>query len=370
MKYPVAMVATLFVILVAGCSKKKEAPPLRTSPVEKQDIRDVLTLSGVLEAVDEVGVKSEVSGQILHLRVQEGDSVKKGDTLLIIDPQQLRNRQVSNKLSLQRSRILYQQGLRNFALAESLKAVHGISDQKIKDSEWAVQLAKLQVQQDSLSLAETEIQLSKTTVLAPISGFLISLDVKEGEVIVAGTASIGGGTTLGTIADLSTRRVTVKISELDYPNIYVGQPAFVSIAAKPGVRFPGKVDYVGRMAKLDASTSVRQFEVRVTLDTLDENANKILPPGATVTVEFTLVDVKDALSIPYEALRTMPGKSGAFVMVMDAEGNPERRKVETGANNFNRVEIKSGLKEGERVITDDSMSKGKGSMSGGRHGHP
>jgi RND family efflux transporter MFP subunit len=225
----------------------------------------------------------------------------------------------------------------------------------------------LQVQQDSLALAEIEIQLGKTAVIAPISGYLIGMDVKEGEVIVAGTASVGGGTTLGTIADLSTRRVTVKISELDYPNVFKGQLAFVSTAAKPGARFPGKVEYVSRMAKLEASSSVRQFEVRVTLDTLDGDASKVLPPGATVTVEFTLVDVKNVLSIPYEALRTQSGEEGAFVMVLKGK-QPERKPVVIGANNFNRVEIKSGLQEGDVVITETAEPRAKGPRGPGGKG--
>jgi RND family efflux transporter MFP subunit len=355
----------MVILAILGCSKKNVEKTWQTSPVNRQNIRDVLTLSGVLEAIEEVDVKSEVSGQILRLLVQEGDSLTKGDTLLVIDPEQLRNRRVSNRLSLQRSRILYMQAARNFTLAESLKAVHGISDQKIKDSQWAAELAKLQVQQDSLSLAEIEIQLGKTAVVAPISGFLIGMDVKEGEVIVAGTASVGGGTTLGTISDLSTRQVTVKISELDYPNIYKGQNAFVSTAAKPGTRFPGQVSYVSRMAKLEASSSVRQFEVRVTLDTLDSDANKVLPPGATVSVEFTLVDVANVLTIPYEAMRTQPGEDGAFVMVLEGK-KPVRKSITIGANNFNRIEIKSGLNESELVITEEAEARGKGPRGAGK----
>lgn len=357
----------LVLLAAMGCSKdetEKEKGAVRTAKVERGDIRDVLTLSGVLEAAEEVIVKSEVSGQIRRIRVQEGDSVTRGDTLIEIDPEQLRNRQVSNQLSLSRSRILHAQAKRNLALAESLKTVDGISAQKIQDQRWQAELTRLQVLQDSLALREIEIQLRKTAVLAPITGYLISFEVKTGEVIQSGTGSFGGGTALGTVADLSTRRVTVNVSELDYPNLRVGQDAYISTEAKPGARFHGKVEYVGRMAKLLADRNVRQFEVRVALDPLDAEGGRVLPPGATVTVEFTLMDVKGVLTLPYESVRTGTGEDGAYVLVPRGEpgsgARPEKRKVVLGANNFNRVEVISGLQEGETVISDENLPRGKG----------
>jgi len=353
--WPVSALA----LFLLACGSKQEGPKPRQAVASRQDIRDVLTLSGTLEAAEEVGLKSEVSGQILKLRVEEGDSVRRGDTLVVIDPEQLRNRQLGNKITLTRSRILAEQAQRNLAMAESLLSVRGVSEQKLQDLRWQYQLNRLQVQQDSLSLRETEIQLRKTAVTAPITGFIIALDAKEGEVIVAGTASYGGGTTLGTIADLSQRKVTVKVSELDYPHLFVGQAAYVSTEAKPGMRFPGQVEYVGRMAKENTDRNVRQFDIRVVLDTLDAEANKILPPGATVTVEFTLIDAKDVLAIPYEAVqsgKTGKGKGdgGSFVWLKVPGGKSERRPVGLGLNNFSLIEITSGLKAGDTVMLEDS----------------
>jgi multidrug efflux pump subunit AcrA (membrane-fusion protein) len=132
----------------------------------------------------------------------------------------------------------------------------------------------------------------------------------------------------------------------------LGQKATVTTEAKPGARFPGKVDYIGRMAKENKDRNVRQFDVRVTLDTLDAEAQKVLPPGATVTVEFLLIDAKRVLSLPYECVHTGAGE-GAFVYVPAGKDGKEKRSVNLGANNFNRIEIASGLKEGETVLMDD-----------------
>jgi membrane fusion protein, macrolide-specific efflux system len=362
-------------VVMLGCAKKVAVAGPRTVKVERQDIRDMLTLSGVLEASEEVNLKSEVSGQIQSLRVEEGDAVHKGDTLVVIDPEQLRNRRVRDQLSLTRSRIMHAQARRNLSLAESLLVVEGVSAQKVQDLVWQSQLTQIQVQQDSMALRETQTQLGKTAVLSPLTGYLIGLEVKAGEVIVAGTASFGGGTSLGTVADLSKRRVTVKVSELDYPNLFLGQMAYVTTEAKPGLRFPGKVEYVGRMAKENADRNVRQFDVRVALDTLDEDAQKTLPPGATVTVEFTLIDVRDVLSLPFESIHMKGDKGGPYVLVTGPSGKPENRSVTLGANNFNRIQIVSGLQEGDSVLMDDgstgenprakSDKKGTPSKSGG-----
>lgn len=359
-----AWAPALLGLALAACRPESGPPQRRTAIVARQDITDVLALSGVLEAVEEVSLKSEVSGQIKRLRAQEGDFVRKGDTLIEIDPEQLRNRRVRDQLSLARSRIMNAQARRNAALAESLRAVEGISPQRIQDQIWQAQLADIQVRQDSLALRETEIQLSKTAVVAPLTGYLIGLEVKSGEVIVAGTASFGGGTSLGTVADLSKRRVTVKVSELDYPHLSLGQKANVTSEAKPGARFPGKVDYIGRMAKENKDRNVRQFDVRVALDTLDAEAQKALPPGATVTVEFALIDVKGVLSLPYECVHTGAGEGtsaseGAFVYLPNGKEGKQKRSVSLGANNFNRIEIASGLKEGDTVLVDEDASGAK-----------
>jgi RND family efflux transporter MFP subunit len=349
------LASALLGLSLAACGSKSAPPLRRTAVAEKQDISDALTLSGVLEAVEEVSLKSEVSGQIKRLRVEEGDFVRQGDTLIEIDPEQLRNRRVRDQLSLARSRILNAQAHRNAALAESLRTVEGISPQKIQDQLWQAQLTAIQVRQDSLALRETEIQLSKTAVLAPLTGYLIGLEVKSGEVIVAGTASFGGGTSLGTVADLSKRRVTVKVSELDYPHLSLAQKAMVTTEAKPGARFPGQVEYIGRMAKENKERNVRQFDVRVALDTLDAEAQRFLPPGATVTVEFTLVDAKQVLSLPYESVHTGAGE-GPYVYLPAGKDGREKRSVTLGANNFNRIEIASGLKAGETVLMDDDTA--------------
>jgi multidrug efflux pump subunit AcrA (membrane-fusion protein) len=149
--------------------------------------------------------------------------------------------------------------------------------------------------------------------------------------------------------------VTVKVSELDYPHLSLGQKANITTEAKPGARFPGKVDYIGRMAKENKDRNVRQFDIRVTLDTLDAEAQKVLPPGATVTVEFTLIDVKGVLSLPYECVHTGTGE-GAFVYLPRGKDGKEKRAVTLGANNFNRIEITSGLKEGEAVLMEDETA--------------
>ncbi len=362
---PAAGVASVAILVLLGCGDKAadadKAPP-RKAVVEKGDIRDYLSVPGVLEARNQVVLKSEVSGQIAAVRIKEGDEVAAGDTLLLIDAVQVRNRMNQLSLNLDRSRIQVAQAERGVADGKELVKIGGMAPQKLQDLEWALELEKIRLKENRLALIETEIQLSKTAVTAPFPGTIIELPVKEGEVIVAGTASVGGGTSLGRLANLRDLTVTVGVSELDYPQMREGQQALVSTESRPDEKLPGRVEFISKIAKEVSGRSVRSFDVRIAMDSITTS----LAPGINVLVEFLVLDVKDVPTLPYDLVysENKGGKFQRFVWKTSG-GEPQRVDVRTGRTNFDRIEVRSGLEVGDTVVERKDQASG-----GGREGGP
>ena len=162
-----------------------------------------------------------------------------------------------------------------------------------------------------------------------------------------------------TIADMSVITAEVLVAETDIVNVKLGQTAEVTIDALPDQRFTGKVTEIGntailRTSGLAASQSAavtqeaRDFEVTVAL----ENPPETLRPGMSCTARITTAIRDNALTIPIQALtvREVDGKDADGVFVIDA-GVAGYRSVETGISGGGSIEVKSGLNEGERIVT-------------------
>ncbi len=402
-----------------ACGKSTEGLPgesERRVVVERGSLSDQLVLTGVVDAKRQVQIKSEVSGPIRKILVEEGDSVSAGQDLVWIDTEQLEKKELRDRLALDRSRILWKQAERDRQSGESLLAVDGISRQEYQDLAWKVDLARIQVQEDSLAWSETRLQLRRSVVKAPTDGVLVSWDCKEGEVIVSGTASVGGGTTLGILADLTDLEVSVQVSELDYPHLAVGKSARVESEAFPGKTFAGRVTYLSRMAKEQEEKGLRRFEVRVAVtlagaqeastrpggrrkqesgsdgekaqagpevsekprgaagekgvgkpdgEKSGERNSVSLAPGMQVTVSFPLFSLDGVLTLPYDAVQTSE-RGGSAVWIPGKAGAPaERKRVRTGATNFARIEIVEGLAEGDTVVVRARGGAPRGGAGGG-----
>ncbi|HYX53631.1 MAG TPA: efflux RND transporter periplasmic adaptor subunit, partial [Candidatus Limnocylindrales bacterium] len=215
---------------------------------------------------------------------------------------------------------------------------------------------------------------------APFDGVVTSLPVHEGETVVMGIQN-APGSTLMTVADMGVITAEVRVDETDIINVKIGQSADVTIDAMPGQTFKGKVTEIGDNAivrSTGVSTSqsttstqeAKDFKVVVTLDNPPAN----LRPGLSATAKITTGSEHDALTIPIQAL-TVRDKSdleakdskkkaaaqpvaakkenqelqGVFVVTPAKKA--EFRQVETGLTGASEIQIKSGLKENDEIIT-------------------
>ncbi len=261
-----------------------------------------------------------------------------------------------------------------------------VSQAKGQREQYAAQLAAAQkgIAQAKAVLVRFDDILRKHNSYAPIDGVVTNLPVRLGESVVPGIQS-SAGSTIMTIADMSLITAEVKVDETDIVNIALNQVADITIDAIPNKTFKGHVTEIGNTAILRStgvaasqsavsSQEAKDFKVVIAMD----NPPDEVRPGLSCTAKITTATRQNALTIPIQALTVRqqgdlepqpangkapitPGKltpaeekarkeegQGVFVV---ANGKAEFRKVETGITGATDIEVLSGLKEGDQIIT-------------------
>src|SRR5688572_17892629 len=267
MKKLLIAVAVLVVIVAMGglavASKGSGAGrEVRSEAVARRDLVSTVTASGKIHPKRKVDISADVSGRVIQLAVEEGQWVNRGDLLLRIDASQYEASVSQAQAAVAqgrareaeaRAQLLKAQG--DLRRAEQLAQGRDlVSAQEVDNARTQAQVAtaslqgaRFAVQQAQASLAQARDNLRKTTIVAPMSGRVVRLNIDEGETAIIGTMN-NPGSLLLTVADPSAMEAKVKVDETDVPGITVGDSASLKIDAFPGRSFTGKVTRIGNSA--------------------------------------------------------------------------------------------------------------------------
>lgn len=356
--------------LVAGCGTdgKKTAGFEERSTVERVDLRDVMSQTGEIAPIVKVEVKSEASGRIERILVKEGARVDKGDTLLVIDPVKLLNRKKRLDLALRRNRLEAERARRELEHGQALSATGTVSAKQLQDLQEAFDLADIATKQQLLELNDVTDELGKTVVVAPMNGVVTALDVEEGEIAVSATTGFQGGTSIGTIADISRLEVVSEIGEVDYVKLKLGQSVVVRPQAFDDVHTRGTVTFIALSAKKKTGEDLGKFEVRVSIDSIVPG----IAPGINVYVDYVLMEKNGVLGVPYQYVEKK-GKDHFVEVAGSGRGKKERGKrvaIQVGATDYRYYEVLSGLEEGQTVVfREKAAGAGAGGPPGGGGRH-
>jgi HlyD family secretion protein len=372
-----AVGALLIAVLVTAgfvSRRGKDVTSVTMAKVEKTDLTSKVTANGRIDAKRKVDLSANVMGQIVNLAVHEGDSVRKGQFLLQIDQKQLAATADSAAASLQalfsdrdaaRANLgaaerEYQRAQRNYNEKIIPLADFERARTTLDAAQANVASAERRIDQARANVAAARDTLSKTTMVAPMDGIVTALPVEEGEVAVIGTMN-NAGTKLLTIADMSVVEAVMEVDETDIPSVKVGQQAKVTIDAYPNKTFSGLVTEVGSSPiatngplGAGSTTQAVNFEVKIQV----ENPPADVRPGFSASADIITGTRSKVLAIPIQALivREKPGKNAG--KPQDEEGvflhqNGEAKfvPVKTGLTGESSVEIVSGLREGQQIIT-------------------
>ena len=389
----VVIVVLLIVLLLVGkkagwFGKSGDFKQVEITQIAPMDIIETVAATGKIQPEIEVALSSEVSGEIIELPVKEGQKVEKGDLLVKINPDLIQAAVSQSQAGLQNVRAQYAQAQaseknakltyeRNRALFEKGVISKAEWDKSVADYDMAAansQAAYYNVQSASANVKQSMDNLSRTTIYAPISGTVSKLSMEVGERVV-GTAQMAG-TEILRVANLQNMEVEVDVNENDIVKVSVGDSTNVEVDAYLKREFKGIVTEISNSAESTLTADqVTNFKVKVRIlpesykDLTEGKPENFSPfrPGMTATVDIISNKKKNIIGVPISAIviksDTTDSKkpyvsetSSAFAEKFEAvyvkEGDIAKlRIVKTGIQDDSNIEIISGLKEGETVIT-------------------
>ena len=421
------VIITMLGLKKAGVIGKEEGTKVAVEKVMRKNITEVVTASGKVYPEIEVKISPDVSGEIVELTVVEGDSVKKGQLLARIygdiyatqrdqasagvNQQQaqvgnasaalesLKARMDQAEIQYQRQKQLYNEKVISrleFEQAENTyltaKADYNAATQSINSTKAGVESARA-------SLLRANKDLSRTSVVSPMSGVVSLLNVKKGERVVG--SNMMAGTEMMRVADMRVIEVRVDVGENDVPKVSYGDTAIVEVDAYNNRKFKGVVTQISSTNRgtggtvTTSSTDVTNYEVRIRLipetykDLMDPSRPKNFPfrPGMSASADIQTNTHANVLTVAINAVttrdksdtgtvakgdkgnkpkdaKTDQPQNGAtsevakstddldeVVFVLLKDGTVKRVKVRTDIQDINFIEVVDGLNEGDEVIT-------------------
>lgn len=307
------------------------AAAVNTATAERGDIQATIAATGTISAVNSVEISSRVTGLITEVKVKENDIVKTGQVLVVLDDTAIRAQLSQYQAQLQNYAAVYER-------SQKLAAIGGESQQQL-DSDRTNYLVAQSTYDNYAS------QLAYYVIKAPIDGVVIGTPTPAGQTVAQGISS---PQVIMTIADMSKMQIKVLVDESDIGRVKVGQPVSFTVDAYPSTTFTGKVTSISRSAT--TSSNVIYYPVYVDVDSTES----LLYPTMTARVTVTVGESKDALVVPLAAVKEAKGQKYVQLAVGDAQQNTP---VETGLSDEERVEILSGLREGDAVVIPAAKPK-------------
>lgn len=382
------LIAAVIVLGVAGiaASGLKEKPPpaveVQVGAAKKSAITRKVTGAGKVQAATTVKISSSLSGDLLELNVKAGEQVTRGQVLGRIDRRRFEAavKQAQAAVNAAKADVRTTQVSADRASAE-LARVNGLVEKGLASkaevekitSERDGALAQVAALNDRASQAmarldESQSDLAKTTLYAPIDGTVIELSREVGERVRGSDFSED---VVMTIAALATMEVKIEVSEHEVVHLKTGQKSEVKVDALEGQTFEGTVVEIAQKALIrnqGSEAETTSFPVTVALTARPPG----VLPGMSSEVKIIAENRDSALVVPVQAVTVRPEKmlndvpasiegnkleaprsTEAFakvVFVVDAENKAHVRRVKTGISSDSDVEVIEGLKEGERVV--------------------
>lgn len=353
-------------------SNKKEKTIFLTDEVKRGNIAQTVIATGTIRSNNRVEVGAQVSGRITKLNVVLGQEVKKGDLIAMIDSMTQENdlEKAKSQLSsyekqLESKKVDLEVKKSKYNRASNLYKVKSISQdeyetakQEYADAKSGVSELEELIKQAKVEVKMAETELSYTVITSPIDGVVVSIPISEGQTV----NSKQNTPTIVQVADLKKMLIKPEISEGDITKLKKGQEVEFTILSLPEKIYKAKIDSIDpAMTTLTddeyeesvSDTEAVYYYANVIVDNIDNN----LRIGMTTTNTIKVAEAKDVIAIPTTALYKKGDKY--YVKILGEKEVVEEKEVKIGINDDMNTEIKSGLKEREKLILTE-MKAGEG----------
>jgi HlyD family secretion protein len=405
----VLVIIILTVLKSAGIIGDTAVLKVSAEEVAVRTIVETVTASGKIQPEVEVKISADVSGEIVELPVKVGQTVKKGDLLCRVNPEiylsnlermtasvyssraqletarqrlkQALSQLEKAELNFQRNKQLYADKVISASEFETVKSAYEVAQAEAESARQGVKSAEFGVNSAEAALKEARENLNKTTIYAPVDGTISRLNVTRGERVQGITGF--QGTEIMRLANLDEMEAVVDVSESDIIRVKLNDTAIVEVDAYGDRKFKGIVTEIANSAVITnqvATDQVTNYPVKIRIlkesyRDLQQPTGTPFRPGMSASVEIQTRVAKNVLSVPIQAVTlrdtSQKNEKGRSQRYPEAASNPsnasENKAVEcvfvveshhvrlvpviSGIQDNTYIEIKSGLKEKQKVIT-------------------
>jgi HlyD family secretion protein len=365
--------AAVLVIGLSVAGMQEKGIGVQVATVARENLQSKVSANGKIQAVTKADISANVMGQVTRLAVKEGDRVTKGQFLMEIDPRSARANADAMQANLQATqsdlnsaKANLAQARADFERAKTNREAGIISTADFERAKTAFETAQAteetvrrRAEQARANVSQSHVGLGYSTISSPMDGVVTARRIELGETAVPGIQN-QAGTVLLTVSDMSRVEAEMEVDEASIPSVKLGQEAQVRIDAYPNETFQGQVTEVGGSPILKLSTNeATKFKVKVWI----KNPPLTIKPGLSAQADIFTGNRDQALAIPFQALvmreiklkegeTRKPGapreEEGVF---LQEGGKAKFAPVKTGLMGDLSVEVVSGLKGGETLIT-------------------
>ena len=415
----VAVIVVIIVVIAVVKGKNNEGIKVSTEKVTRRTIIQTVSANGKIQPEKDIKISPYISGEVVELKVKEGDQVKIGDLLAKIDPEiyisaydqsvaylntqkaneansRARHAQMTaqfenSRLSFERQERLFQQNVISKAEYDQAKASFEMAKAQVESAREDIKASEYMVKSSEAALKKSREDLTKTAIFAPNDGTVSKLSVEKGE-RVTGASQFSSGTEIMRIANLNEMEAQVEVNENDIVRVSLSDTANIEVDAYLNRKFKGIVTEIATSAN-NTGVSVDQvtnFNVKIHLlkdsykDLIDPKRPEYSPfrPGMSCTVDIKTETASNVLTVPIQAVTTRIAKDSLdklnekskqqknegddqveFVSTQRKTGEiqecvfllseniAKKTDVKTGIQDNTYIEILSGLKENDVIIT-------------------
>jgi len=408
-----AVVVVLIVLAVLkgqGVIGSEDRIKVITELVENRTIVETVSANGKIQPEKEVKITPYISGEVVELRVKEGDEVKEGDLLAKIDPEiylsnyermeaslQSQKANLANsrarlaqsqaqftnaRLSFERNEKLWNQKVISDADYDAARAQYQVAEAEVDAASESVKAAEYQVASAKASLKEANENLTKTAIYSPSSGTVSKLIIEKGE-RVAGASQFSAGTELMRVANLNSMEAVVSVNENDIVRVNLGDTTLIEVDAYLNRKFKGLVTEIATSADVTgvSADQVTNFEVKIRIlkfsyeDLIPKDNPSYSPfrPGMSTTVDIQTEIMSNVLTIPIQAVTTRSDSTGKAVRQrvdqdQRSENEEENKEVNTDIKEYiflfkdgvaDMVSVKSGIQDNSFIQILEGIEEGQ-----------
>jgi HlyD family secretion protein len=413
--WSIVILLAVLVVLAIFKKKDSTGIKISTEEAQLRTIVETVSANGKIQPEVDVKISPFISGEVIKLYVKEGDKVLKDAILAKIDPEiyqktydrlqasvntqkanlantrarlaQSKAQFTNQRVSFGRQKVLSKQNVISDSDFDAAKAAFEVAEAEVEASKESVKGAQFSVKSAEASLAEAAENLSRTNIYAPNAGTVSKLSVEEGE-RVTGASQFSAGTEIMRIANLNNMEVHVEVNENDIVRVNLNDTAIIEVDAYLDHKFKGMVTEIATSANITgvSADQVTNFDVKIKilrssyLDLIEKDtALKKVPfmPGMSATVDIQTEAAVNVLSVPIQAVTTRFDTTGKQRSVREKMENDKLESkegldldeeelevvfvyqdekavlkvVKTGIQDNTYIQIKSGLEDGQEVIS-------------------